>query len=535
MSISLLDCTLRDGAYIVNSMFGTPAIKGIISSLDRAHAEIIECGWLKNDEHKKGSSFYHVPADLAGYINRKNPDITYAVMIDYNRYDTKYLPVYDGKTIDAVRVVFPKEHILDGINIAKEIKDKGYRVMLQAANTLSYSEEDLKMLSGLVNSLMPESLSVVDTFGAMYEEDLDRITDVLDANLDRGISLGLHSHNNQQLSFALSMHFIKKFAKTDRNLIVDSSLCGMGRGAGNTTTELLAGYLNSHYGAQYDLDAVMNAIDVYMSGFSERYFWGYSTPYFISGLYCCHVNNIAYLLDNHRSSARDMRKIIESLDKTDRVRYDYDLLERKFTENHDREVDDESVIEEIRNKINGHPVFLIAPGKTSGTYYEQIRDEIRKHEGAVVIAVNALLDNYEYDYLFLTNSARYIFAADTRRESFDKTQKIMLSCIRGDKNDNSEKVVRYSRAIKRGWDHFDNSVICALRFLGGIGIEEIYLSGFDGFKNVYYESYADEAIPAVNPGKAWNELNEEIADMFADVKSSFPQMEINFLTPSIFS
>ena len=44
--IQLLDCTLRDGAYIVDAKFGTPAIKGIVGKLEDANIDIIECGWL---------------------------------------------------------------------------------------------------------------------------------------------------------------------------------------------------------------------------------------------------------------------------------------------------------------------------------------------------------------------------------------------------------------------------------------------------------------------------------------------------------
>lgn len=66
--IQLLDCTLRDGAYIVDSAFGTSAIKGIIQKMQDANIDIIECGWLKNAEHKEGSTFYHVPSDLEKYL-----------------------------------------------------------------------------------------------------------------------------------------------------------------------------------------------------------------------------------------------------------------------------------------------------------------------------------------------------------------------------------------------------------------------------------------------------------------------------------
>ena len=63
--MQLLDCTLRDGAYIVDAKFGVPAIKGMIRKLQDAGVDIIECGWLKNAPHEEGTSFYHVPEDLA--------------------------------------------------------------------------------------------------------------------------------------------------------------------------------------------------------------------------------------------------------------------------------------------------------------------------------------------------------------------------------------------------------------------------------------------------------------------------------------
>ena len=52
------------------------------------------------------------------------------------------------------------------------------------------------------------------------------------------------------------------------------------------------------------LHTSMDAIDMYMQYFQENYTWGYSTPYFIAGMYCCHVNNIAYLLKNPHSGER---------------------------------------------------------------------------------------------------------------------------------------------------------------------------------------------------------------------------------------
>ena len=143
MKIDLLDCTLRDGAYIVDSKFGTASMKGIIKHLQDAGVDIIEVGWLKDKPHEEGSSFYHVPADAEQYIIDKNPNSLYVAMIDWNRYDDSVLPPYDGKSIDAVRVVFPYGKHKEGIEIGLRIREKGYIVMFQAANTLAYTNEDL--------------------------------------------------------------------------------------------------------------------------------------------------------------------------------------------------------------------------------------------------------------------------------------------------------------------------------------------------------------------------------------------------------
>ena len=534
--LKLLDCTLRDGAYIVNADFGEPAIKGIIRKLQDANIDIIECGWLKDKEHEKGHTFYHVPSDVVQYITKRKPNFMYVAMIDWDRYDLSNLPQCDGASLDAIRVVFPYNKFREGIKVGEEVLKKGYTLFFQAANTLAYTDEDLTELAKEVNASGAKSLSVVDTFGAMYEEDLDRIVSVLDRELNSDVALGFHSHNNQQLAFSNAIHFIKLLEKTDRTVIVDSSLCGMGRGAGNATTELMANYLNRKYDAGYNMNAVMDAIDIYMKHFEEIYKWGYSTEYCIAGMYCCHVNNIAYLTKNHRTSAKDMRNIIESLSPEDRKKYDYDLLEEKYIENQNRKIDDTAAIETLKNAMEDKSIVLIAPGKSSLTEKEKVDAFIdANRENVIVIAVNALLDKYgaEYDYLFLTNYARYEYAKETRYSQYQAVKKILLSSIKTDGKDD-EYIVEFERAIKRGWDHFDNAVICCLRLLKQLEVKNVFISGFDGFKETYNESYADVSLPTINPGKKWDELNEEIKDMFRDVKKSASGMNITFLTESVY-
>lgn len=531
--ITLLDCTLRDGAYIVDSQFGDAAITGIIKKLQDAGTDIIECGWLKDVPHQSGSSFFHTPADVKCYIAKKTERTLYTAMIDWDRYQVENLPQNDGLSIDAIRVVFPHGKCREGVAVGKAIQKKGYQVLFQAANTLAYSDDELRILAEVINTAKPLAVSIVDTFGAMYEKDLDRIASILDNELDTEIRLGFHSHNNQQLSFALSMHFAEYFQNTERSIIIDASLCGMGRGAGNTATELLANYLNQNCHGSYDMNGILDAVDTYMTGFLERYSWGYSVPYMIAGMYCCHVNNIAYLQKNHRTNAKDMRNIIESLPAEDRRKYDYDLLEQKYLENQSRTVDDEAAMQQLRTALQEKNVLLIAPGKSTVVEVEQIQRYIAEHH-PVVIEVNAINPNFSPDYLFIINTIRYQYAKEVYPDYFAKPKKILLSSIKTS-GENDELIVNFSRVTKRGWTYFDNAVIDCLRLLSKICVHDVAIAGFDGFKTRYNESYADAALPTLNPDNDWDELNREIVDMFTDFKASAGrEMHIQFVTESIF-
>lgn len=533
--ISLLDCTLRDGSYINGSRFGSPAIKGIIKKMQDAGADLIECGWLKDQPHEEGSAYYHVPADLAPYLIERREDVIYVAMIDWDRYDTSVLPICDHQTLDAVRVVFPRGKVHEGLKVAEKIREKGYLVFVQAANTLGYDDEELAELADAMNAFHPIAMSVVDTFGAMYEDDLTHIVQFLDARLDAGIGLGFHSHNNQQLSFALTMRFVELLKDSPRQVIVDASLSGMGRGAGNATTELVASYLNRRQHGAYDMNAILDAIDMYIDPLREKYTWGYSTPYFVAGLYQCHVNNIAYLKKNHRTSARDMANVIAALGEEERRHYDYDLLERRYLENQGRQVDDEAAKIALHKEFKGKTILLLAPGKSVMEKKNVVKSFIRDKK-PVVIGVNAILPDYasDYRYVFFTNSIRYQYAQEAYQSIFQTSPHLLLSNIKQVPGD-GEVILNFTDAIKRGWEHFDNAVICALRMLGHLGVRHVALAGFDGFKSKYNESYADPSLPTLNPDNHWDALNEEIKDMFQDVRLSVANMmDIEFVTNSIF-
>ena len=71
--------------------------------------------------------------------------------------------------------------------------------------------------------------------------------------------------------------------------------------------------------------------------------------------------------------------------------------------------------------------------------------------------------------------------------------------------------------------------------LDWLGIMRVAIAGFDGFKDVYNESYADPLLPTLKTDGRWDELNDEIRDMFREFKANAVSCkEITMLTESYF-
>ena len=216
---------------------------------------------------------------------------------DNSRYSPDNLDPYDGNSLDAI----------------------------------SYTDEERAELIEKANKVKPGSMSIVDTFGAMYLEDLKHIFKQLDALLEKDIKVGLHSHDNLGLSTALAETMIMLAKESGRDVIVDGSLFGMGRGAGNASTELLASYINEHHGGTYNIPVLLDTIQTYLNPIRESIHWGYDLPMFICGTEHAHVDNVYYLEKNTDCTARGMYEVIKTMPVSQRTRYGTGYSKTDFT------------------------------------------------------------------------------------------------------------------------------------------------------------------------------------------------------------
>lgn len=530
----LLDCTLRDGAYLIDKKFGDNTIRGIIDGLLKANIDYIEIGFFQNEGFGDGKTVYKNSVDAARFVPADKKNSMFTVLADFSRYSVENLDECTDESIDAIRECFFKKERFDAMEACRVIKNKGYKLFIQPVDILGYTDAELIEFIHMVNEVEPYCLSIVDTFGSMYQEDLHRIFEIIHHNLFPECKIGLHSHNNMQLSNALSQEFIRMTAGR-RNVVVDGTISGMGRGAGNMPTELAAQYMCSQLGYNYDMDVLLDIIDSYMNNIRSRCEWGYSTPYFVAGCYSAHVNNITYLTKKNSIRSKDIRYILNKIGAEARKRYDYGLLERTYIELLNSEIDDNGSLDEIRDFIGNRPVLLTAPGSSVKAEQEKIKEYVKAHE-PVIISANFIYDGIKPDYIYISNVKRYQYWKNSKE--FAETKKIITSNIDDAVQDSKTLVVSFVRFLKCGWDHMDNSAVMLLRLLDHIGVSEIAIAGFDGYDYERGEkkNFASRDLEVQMPINERVKLNREISEMLTDFNNTRlnKDTKIRFITHSRF-
>ena len=535
--VRLLDCTLRDGAYLIDKEFGDPVIKGMISGLMDAHLEYIEIGFFQDEGFGPGKTVYRNAADAARFVPKDKKGISFTVLADYSRFSPENLDENPGNSIDIIRDCFFRAERFGAIESAKAYQAKGYRVFIQPVDILGYSDEELIDLIDRCNEILPECFSIVDTFGSMYEEDLERVFSLIHAHLRPEIRIGFHSHNNMQLSNALSQSFLR-MAKGKHDVVVDGTISGMGRGAGNTPTELIAQYMVSKMGCHYDMDAILDVTDTYVDNFHARAKWGYSTPYFLAGAYSAHVNNIHYLTQKNSIRSKDIRFILDRMGASQRKRYPYELVESIYMDYLRSDIDDSKAIAELKEKLQDRNVVVIAPGRSAADEAGKVQEYIHTND-AVVITVNFLHETIPCDYVYMSNTNRY--QSWSQDESFKTHAKILTSNLGSAEKpvqDENAVIVSFTRLIKCGWERPDNSTIMLLRLLDLLDVKSVGIAGLDGYS--YSQdgkaNYVSKSMELSNVTEDPAALNREIESMLVDyVETRKGNEELKFVTKSRFA
>ncbi|MCR5772844.1 MAG: aldolase catalytic domain-containing protein [Butyrivibrio sp.] len=496
--VKVLDCTLRDGGYINNWLFGYDTISSIIEGLIEAHIDIIECGFIRNVSRDNDSSVFSNMGQLSEMITPKNKDVLYAVMIEQHNYVAELISPCDDNTADIIRLTFRRNEWEEAKITARELIAKGYKVCIQPVGTASYDDPSLIKLLQDVNELKPYAFYLVDTLGVMYRHEMRRFFYLIDNNLSKSIILGFHSHNNLQMSFANAQEMMR--LNRDRNLIIDSSCYGMGRGVGNLATELLTDYLNNSNEQKYSLTPLINIVDKYLMPIYSHTRWGYDLPYFLSAIFKCHPNYAAHLLRKETLGIEKIEKLLSLIPEDKRNEYKAELIEKLYLELQSFTIDDSDAYECLQKKVEAKEIVIMAPG-TSVQTYKDIIDE--KNADGMMISVNFIPDNYNVGAVFISNDKRVGSICDN-----NTTQILATSNL---KNSLSNALFfDYSSLLGEG-EASDNAGAMLIRILKKCKVNKLLLAGFDGFDVDASTNYTVDAFKTALDYDTAQRKNEEIS------------------------
>lgn len=515
--IQVLDCTLRDGGYCNECKFDSKNIKKIVNSLVESNIDIIECGFLTNKViYNPDVTKFTMVEQFLEFIpeNRKNK--LFVALMNYGEYDPDRLPECDGTSLDGIRVAFHKKDFLPALDVCKKIKAKGYKVFIQDMVSLSYTDEEYLNLIRLVNELEPFAFYIVDSFGEMKQRDLMRLFYIVEHNLKANIRVGFHSHNNMQLAYSNAQSLVD--FHTRRNLIIDSSVYGMGRGAGNLNTELFVEYLNDISDEKYYLKPLLTIIDEILNEFYQRNYWGYSLPNYVSAVHGAHPNYAGYLDDKKTLTVEAMNEIFDMMDKEKRVSYDKDYIEGLYLKYMTFGKAQEEKLSEFKKVLKDKTILLIAPGKSAFEEEEKIVSMMNNPK-VISISVNFSYQGKNADYIFVSNLRRYRELDKSKRNRCIVTSNISASEV--------YLKVDYAELLNDFEAVQDNAGLMAINFFIKQGARKILLAGFDGYSHDIKENYVNEQTAFTTRESVLDLMNEGMEKVLQIYKND---MTIDFLT-----
>lgn len=275
-NITILDCSLRDGGYYNNWDFDEKFVSLYRDKINLLPIDYIEIGY-RNLVHKdyRGKYFYCPLPILNQWSGFKDKLV---LMLDeintpLDQVEEMIKPCI-GKA-KMFRIATKPDRISHGIALSKKIKHAGFEVGLNIMYLSEWEQYDdlFDKLKGIEKHI--DYLYMADSYGAVLPDYIVKMVKKLKSITS--VKLGYHGHNNLEMGLINALKAIEHGVE-----IIDASVTGMGRGAGNLKTELLLTYLAAKKLKEVnfeDLDALVNQFEVLQASYQ----WGNNLAYMVSG------------------------------------------------------------------------------------------------------------------------------------------------------------------------------------------------------------------------------------------------------------
>jgi 4-hydroxy 2-oxovalerate aldolase len=445
-------------------------------------------------------------------------------MIDYGKYNVDNLHQRTEDGIDGIRIAFHKLNRFDIINLGRKLIEKGYMFFIQPMSTLRYSDVELLEFIDLVNKELPlaSGFYIVDSFGEMRPNDMSRMLNLVDYNLIPSMTLGFHSHNNLQLSYSNAMAMLQ--FPTPRNLMLDCSIMGMGKGAGNLNTELLLEHLNIYYGTHYKIAPLLEIIDKVINQLHDEFYWGYAPEYYLSSSYHCTPSYASHFYNKHMLPIDQVGELLGMIADEKKLSFDKEYAEEVYRNFNERKaVDDKVVVMDLKAEFERKKVLLVAPGKSVGSAIDEIR-KISSENDIITIGLNIKFD-VDLDYLLTTRDDTY-----TKALADGKSIIVPSNVSKGGRG--NVKVLNYANWIEIDGGTHDSSFVIALKLLQACGVTDVLLAGFDGFSVNINDNYFNPDMRHPMNAEQAEHLNTYYKGLISRICMS--GVKVEFITPSLY-
>jgi len=268
--IKILDCTIRDGGLMNNWQFSDEFVKDVYNACVEAGVDYMEIGYKSSEKSysrkEVGSWKFCDDKDLQRIVGENNTNLKLSAMADIGRIEPDDIPPKSESLLDMIRVACYVHQVDKAIWLAEHCMDKGYEVTINLMAVSTVMMRDLEeALTDVSKSKVP-IFYLVDSFGSMYCEQVEALVKKYQQFLPDK-TIGVHMHNNMQLAFSNTVTGIIHNCN-----MLDATLLGIGRGAGNCPLEVLMSFLKN---PKFKLRPIFDVIQRQLIPLQKEIDWGY--------------------------------------------------------------------------------------------------------------------------------------------------------------------------------------------------------------------------------------------------------------------
>lgn len=327
MSITLMDCTLRDGANVVGKGFDVQITDMILDGLTACHVPIIEFGNAGGIGAYEVAGFTAAETDetylkLAEKYLERGSEI--GMFLNAKRYREKDVALAKEAGLHFLRVGADAGDSDVSLPAIAAIKDRGMKAYYSLMKAYILGPDGLAREAAKLETAGVDEITIMDSAGTMLPGQTAKYVRALKGAVK--IPVAFHGHNNLGLSAANAVAAYESGAD-----ILDCGLMGMARSAGNLASELCVALMR-RYGEMKEIDLyqMLNFIDRGLQPAMERH--GYHNPVtpldLVFGLSGCHSSFIKKFRAVSEKTGVDLYQLIVAVSEIDQKAPSDELIAR---------------------------------------------------------------------------------------------------------------------------------------------------------------------------------------------------------------